>query len=208
LTNEPPRGLKANLKRTFGDMKTEDFEACSKPREYKKMLFALSYFHAAILERRKYGAIGWNIPYEWMTADFETSKRQLLMYLDEQDVVPYLALNYVVAEANYGGRVTDDKDVRLIRAMLRKYFCPEVMNDNYRLSKLDTYYAPPEGTLADTRNYIDGLPLDEDPEVFGLHPNANIAYEKNLVTLLSDTVLMMQPRVSATGVGKTPDEKA
>jgi dynein heavy chain, axonemal len=140
LTNEPPRGLKANLKRTYGDMKEEDFEACTKPKEYKKMLFALSYFHAAILERRKYGAIGWNIPYEWMTADFETSKRQLLMYLDEQDQVPYLALNYVVSEANYGGRVTDDKDVRLIRAMLRKYFCPEVMNDSYRLSKLDTYH--------------------------------------------------------------------
>jgi dynein heavy chain len=45
----------------------------------------------------------------------------------------------MVAEANYGGRVTDDKDVRLIKAMLRKYFCPEVMNDNYRLSKLDIY---------------------------------------------------------------------
>lgn len=184
LTNEPPRGLKANLKRTYGDMKEEEFESCTKPKEYKKLLFALSYFHAAILERRKYGAIGWNIPYEWMTSDFETSKRQLLMYIDEQDTVPYLALNYVVAQANYGGRVTDDKDVRLISAMLRKYFCPEVMNDSYRLSKLDTYYAPPEGPLADVKTYIESLPLDEDPEVFGLHPNANIQYEKNLVTLL------------------------
>jgi dynein heavy chain, axonemal len=64
-------------------MKEEDFESCTKPKEYKKLLFALSYFHAAILERRKYGAIGWNIPYEWMTSDFETSKRQLLMYIDE-----------------------------------------------------------------------------------------------------------------------------
>jgi len=49
------------------------------------MLFALSYFHAAIIERRKYGAIGWNIQYAWMTSDFETSKSQLKMYLDEQD---------------------------------------------------------------------------------------------------------------------------
>jgi len=114
----------------------------------------------------------------------------------------------VVAQANYGGRVTDDKDVRLISAMLRKYFCPEVMNDSYKLSKLDTYYAPPEGTLAECRTYIEGLPLDEDPEVFGLHPNANIQYEKNLVALLSDTVLMMQPRVSASGSGKSPDERA
>jgi len=145
------------------------------------MLFALAYFHAAILERRKYGSIGWNIPYEWMTSDFDTSKRQLRMYLDEQDLVPYQALNYIVSEANYGGRVTDDKDVRLIRAMLRRYFCPEVMNDSYRLSKLDTYYAPPEGSLGDCKEYINSLPLDEDPEVFGLHPNANIQYEQNTV---------------------------
>jgi dynein heavy chain len=89
LTNEPPRGLKANLKRTLGDVSEADWEGCAKPREYKKLLFALAYFHAAILERRKYGAIGWNIPYEWMTADLETSKRQLRMYLDEQEHVPY-----------------------------------------------------------------------------------------------------------------------
>jgi len=208
LTNEPPRGLKANLKRTYGDVAEEDYEACSKPREYKKMFFALAYFHAAILERRKYGAIGWNIPYEWMTADLETSKRQLRMYLDEQEMVPYQALNYLVSETNYGGRVTDDKDVVLIKAMLRRCFCPEVMNDAYRLSKLDTYYAPPECSLADTKKYIESLPLDEDPEVFGLHPNANIAYEQRIVRDLTETILMMQPRVAAAGGGKTPDELA
>jgi len=63
--------------------------------------------------------------------------------------------------------------------MLRKYFCPEVMNDNYKLSKLDMYYAPPEGTFEAMNDYLDGLPLDEDPEVFGLHPNANMIYENN-----------------------------
>lgn len=128
------------------------------------------------------------------------------MYLNEQELVPYQALNYVVAEANYGGRVTDDKDGRLIKAMLKSYFRPEVMNDNFKLSKLDTYYCPPEGTLAETRAYIDTLPLDEDPEVFGMHPNANIAYEKFTVGMLNDTVLMIQPRVSSKGAGKTPDE--
>lgn len=206
LTNEPPRGLKANLTRTYGDMQEDDFESCSKPKEYKKMLFALSYFHAAILERRKYGAIGWNIPYQWMTSDFETSKRQLKMYLDEQDTVPYQALNYLVSEANYGGRVTDDKDVRLIKAMLKRVFSPEIMNDSYKLSKLDTYYAPTEGTIADTRAYISQLPLDEDPEVFGLHPNANIAYEKKTVFDFNETILAIQPRIASGGSGKTPEE--
>ena len=74
ITNEPPKGLKANLKGTFNEVTEDDYESCTKPREYKKLLFALAYFHAVILERRKYGAIGWNIPYEWMNSDFVTSK--------------------------------------------------------------------------------------------------------------------------------------
>lgn len=40
------------------------------------------------------------------------------MFLDEFDNIPYEALNYMVAEANYGGRVTDDKDRRLIKTIL------------------------------------------------------------------------------------------
>lgn len=177
ITNEPPKGLKANLKGTFNEVTEEDYESCSKPREYKKLLFALAYFHAVILERRKYGAIGWNIPYEWMNSDFVTSKTQLKMYLNEQPDIPYAALNYLCAEVNYGGRVTDDKDIRLIKALLKRYFCAEIMNDNYRLSKLEHYYAPHEGPLSDVKNYINLLPLEDDPEVFGLHPNANITFE-------------------------------
>jgi len=73
LTNEPPKGLRANLGRTYQDVKPEMFEGCKKSHEYKKLLFALAFFHAVILERRKFGAIGWNIPYEWMTSDFVTS---------------------------------------------------------------------------------------------------------------------------------------
>jgi len=117
-------------------------------------------------------------------------------------------LNYLVAHCNYGGRVTDDNDVKLIGAMLKRYFCPEVMNDSYRLSKLDTYIAPQAGPLEDARNYIEGLPLDEDPEVFGLHPNANLAYELRVVGDFNNTILMMQPRVAGAAGGKTPDEIA
>ena len=60
------------------------------------------------------------------------------MYLNEQPEVPYAALNYLTAQVNYGGRVTDDKDIRLINAMLKRYYCPEIMNEGYKLSKLDT----------------------------------------------------------------------
>lgn len=146
ITNEPPKGLKANMTRSITDIGETRYEESSKPREYKKLLFALAYFHAAILERRKYGAIGWNISYEWMNSDFNTSEMNLMLYLESQPEVPYTALNFLVAAVNYGGRVTDDKDIRCIRAMLKNLFRSEIMQDGYKLSKLDTYYAPPEGT--------------------------------------------------------------
>ena len=206
VTQEPPRGLKANMTRTFNDLGEARYEECTKPKEYKKLVFALAYFHSAILERRKYGAIGWNIPYQWMNSDFDISEQQLQMYLNEQPEVPYAALNYLTAQVNYGGRVTDDKDIRLINAMLKKYYCPELMNEGYKLSKLETYYAPPEGPLEDTLAYIASLPLDEDPEVFGLHSNANMAYESKLVQEFMDSILVMQPRVSGGKAVKTPEQ--
>lgn len=92
--------------------------------------------------------------------------------------------------------------------MLGRYFTPDVMNDNYKLSKLETYYVPAEGPLSDAKAYIEGLPLDEDPEVFGLHPNANIAFEDKTVSAFTDTILTMQPRVASAAGGRTPDEIA
>lgn len=61
LTNEPPKGLKANLKRTYNDIKEDRYNEGSKLFEYRKMLFSLAFFHAISLERKKFGPIGWNI---------------------------------------------------------------------------------------------------------------------------------------------------
>jgi len=201
LTNEPPKGLKANLRRTFAEVDENLYESSSKPREFKKLLFALGFFHATILERRKFGAIGWNIPYEWMNSDFETCLKQLKIYLDEQPEVPYVTLRFLIAEINYGGRVTDDKDVRLITCLLSKYFNSDIMRDEYKFSDTGVYYAPPEGELSETRNFIQELPLEDDPDVFGLHPNANITYQQKTVKEFMFTLLDMNPKSSDKSAG-------
>ncbi|OMJ81043.1 hypothetical protein SteCoe_18549 [Stentor coeruleus] len=206
LTNEPPKGLKANLGRTFQDVTQENYEGCTKSYEYKRMLYALAFFHAVILERRKFGAIGWNIPYEWMTSDFVTSKSQLFMYLNEQAIIPYGTLKVLVAEINYGGRVTDDKDVRLITALLDKYFTPELMSPNYTFST-SSIYRPPEGqSLDDIKEYIKGLPLEDDPELFGLHSNANITFNKKTVYEFREAICLIHPKISGGGSGKSSDD--
>jgi len=64
-----------------------------------------------------------------------------------------------------------------MNAMLKKYFCAEIMQEGYKFSSTDFYFAPPEGTFEECLEYIATLPLEENPEVFGLHTNANISYE-------------------------------
>ena len=97
------------------------------------LVYALSFFHAVIQERRKYGPLGWNIPYEFNESDLRISVRQLKMFSDENDKIPFPALKYLIAECNYGGRVTDDKDRRLIVTLLSDYFNDKVLEDkDYR----------------------------------------------------------------------------
>lgn len=77
-----------------------------------------------------------------MNSDLETSMMQLKMYLDEQPTVPYKTLRYLIAKINYGGRVTDDKDLRLITALLESYMNPGIMEGKFDFSSSGVYHSP------------------------------------------------------------------
>ena len=58
MTTEPPKGLRANLARLYQTCVTEEsFAECRSGAKYAKLLFSLTYFHAVMLERRKFR--GW-----------------------------------------------------------------------------------------------------------------------------------------------------
>lgn len=61
------------------------------------------------------------------------------MFLNEYELIPFEALNYMAADANYGGRVTDPMDRRLIRIILKKFYSEAIMKDDFKLTKDGKY---------------------------------------------------------------------
>ena len=75
MTTEPPKGLKANMKRIYQLVTEDQFGRCHKQEKYKKLLFSLSFFHSILIERRKFGMLGWNVVYGFNDSDFEVRHR-------------------------------------------------------------------------------------------------------------------------------------
>lgn len=59
------------MTRLYQLMTEAQFSRCSKPAKYKKLLFALCFFHSVLLERKKFLQLGWNIIYGFNDSDFE-----------------------------------------------------------------------------------------------------------------------------------------
>lgn len=159
---------------TFEALDIKEFEECTKPDVYKKLLWGLVFFHAIVQDRRKFGPIGWNIPYAFTNEDLVVSRRQLKIFIENYEVVPFKVLNIIGAEINYGGRVTDDKDVRLIKTILGTYMQPNILEVGYKFSESGLYCSIEPGEKEDYLEYIKELPLNPMPEAFGLHENAEI----------------------------------
>jgi dynein heavy chain len=73
MTYEPPKGIKNSLMRSYLSYDAKSFEDSQNPAIWKRLLFGLSFFHALVLERRKFGPLGWNIPYEFSAPDLAIS---------------------------------------------------------------------------------------------------------------------------------------
>ena len=75
-------------------------------------------------------------------------------------------------EIQYGGRVTDDFDKRLLNTFCKVWFGEPMFLPSFKFYK--GYIIPKCAKIADFWEHILSLPTFDTPEAFGLHPNADI----------------------------------
>lgn len=202
ITKEPPKGLRANLKNTYLKLDDEKLRRTNKPKEFQKLLFGLSFYHAIVIERKKFGPLGWNIPYEFNDTDMDITAAQLELYVNSYAEIPYKVLQQLASVVNYGGRITDDKDMRTSDILIADFFTPKILSNDYQFSVSGLYYSFNPNVDAPQRSYldyIDSFPLNAEPEIFGMHDNASITCAITEVDATFSIILTLQPRATAVG---------
>ena len=103
------------MKRLYESITVEQFQRVKQNEKYRKLLFALTFFHSILIERRKFLRLGWNVHYTFNDSDYQIAENLLAIYLDAYDRTPFDALKYLVAVIVYGGHCTDEWDMRLLQ---------------------------------------------------------------------------------------------
>ena len=207
MTIESPRGLKNNLKQNFGPggfINAKIYDSNEFGFHWKRLLFSLGFIHALIHERKKFGPLGWNLPYEFNSSDFEVAVLQLQSLLadNNSENIPFSDLKYITGEVIYGGRVTDDYDRRCLLSMLSNFFCKEAISDEHYYGDSNTYAAPEKDlNYVGVLEFIDELPDDDDPSIFGM----NVYAQKMLLGSQGDqligAILSMEPVKQSKSIG-------
>jgi dynein heavy chain len=119
--------------------------------------------------------------------------------------IPWTTLRYLVGETIYGGRVTDDYDRRVLMTYLEEYLGDYVFDSfqEFKFFANDSvsYQVPEAENRQEYIDEIDLLPLANSPEVFGLHPDAEIGYLTSAVKDMLGQLLSLQPRTSSSTEG-------
>jgi dynein heavy chain len=108
----------------------------------------------------------------------------------------------MISEVQYGGRVTDDFDKRLLKTYVKCWFRDEMFDPGFQFEE-KTYRIPKMTRIEDVFDFIDTIPNYDSGKVFGLSPLANDRYQEDTTKKVLDTILSIQPKEARGGAGET-----
>nr|XP_061803884.1 dynein axonemal heavy chain 10-like [Nerophis lumbriciformis] len=214
VVTEAPNGLKLNMRATYSKISHETMTGCPHSA-FRSLVYVLSFFHAVVQERRKYGKIGWNVPYDFSESDFLVCLEILNTYLtkahkQKDSNIPWGSIKYLIGEVMYGGRVIDSFDRRILNVYMDEYFGDFLFYDFCRFHFFKNndvdYKVPPNGPKTVYIDEIESLPLANTPEVMGLHSNAEIGYYTQAAKDMWLHLIDLQPQTGESGGSISRDE--
>lgn len=118
--------------------------------------------------------------------------------------VTWTTVRYMVAEIQYGGKITDDYDRRCMVTFAEKFFCQAVMEPNYTILK--GYTVPMATDINVLREHVNTYPPTDSPEVVGLNMNADLVFRLDNASKVFNTILDTMPKGGGGGGGQTREE--
>jgi len=183
---EPPSGVKASLQRSFTQVLSGD-KTDRMPVERCRLHFLLAFFHAIVLERLRFYPVGWSKKYEFSDADQVCGRDIIDAWVDSvsqngklsnisPDKIPWDAIQTVLTEAIYGGRIDNEFDHAILRAFVHHLFREESFNADFKLNmtlaKEHDLVAPDARKREQFLQWIEDLPAKGDPTWIGLPVHA------------------------------------
>ena len=141
-----------------------------------------------MVERKKFGPIGWNRPYEFNDTYFFISLSQLQTCINHYNKIPFDLLQYLIGKLNYGGKITLKQDEETFMAILETFINERVLTD-----ERDNYYqAPKVFSLQHFKKKVREFPQTDRPDIFGLDENATIIRDQNEAKTLLEKVFELE----------------
>ena len=214
VTNEPPAGLRAGILRSYTTLIDQERLERVETEQWRQLLFALCFMHSCVQERRKFGALGWCVPYEYNVGDITAC----ILFLERHlyaGPISWSTFQYMVAEVQYGGKITQQVDRRIFNTYTQVWLTPQTCAEGYAFNPKEPIlpipknfqYTIPKGTeLAEYRAFIDGFPEIDSPEILGLHPNADLTFRLKEVGSILTTLGETQPKGGGGGGGESRED--
>lgn len=227
ISLELPINIRPNTIKSFQSLPPQEVLNVTKnTREFKRMLFSMTVMHAVINHRERFGSFGWTQPYYFSPNDLQISIKMLgeiCQKIKPGQNFPLKLMRYLVSDLNYGGKLTNKEDARILRTQVKTFINMRVFEDatlgnrskySRAYSMLDEHQPGQlydltgcqgdplreRNTMGDRafiiddglriRSYMmpvacenlrgmrehvrDNFPLEDMPEIFGLHHNATI----------------------------------
>lgn len=215
-----PRGIKATMRGLLATnpLSEEDFfSSCrEKNREWKRWIYDLLLVHAVVLGRRRFGAVGWSVAYDFAPSDFQMSMQLLQGFLKntqraDPSAAAAKAFRQLCMGCNYGGRLHEEPGRHLMQVLMSDCGSgtPPPSSQSQIVAEWTGVW---ESLVTQDLSYegfcraVDELPSDEEmisswslADSYGLHANAALALEQEAyTTFFTDLCSMVVGDVVAT----------